>query len=140
MIWEIHFVHSEICSMECNFQQTRTLTALPVNPAFLVAELPSQLISKPLGPDVWVNTYHSSSDGILLTALQIPCQTAAWPLVSAYQFCLSGRTSFVICRVVIGTLQSGFIPDLILYMSCFFTGKELPFRLALFQRESDTLQ
>jgi MFS family permease len=56
----------------------------------------------------------------------------AWSLVSAYQFWLSGKTSFLVCRVVIGALQGGFIPDLILYMSYFFTGKELPFRLALF--------
>lgn len=56
----------------------------------------------------------------------------AWSLVSSYQFWLSGKTSFLVCRVVIGALQGGFIPDLILYMSYFFTGKELPFRLALF--------
>jgi sugar phosphate permease len=56
----------------------------------------------------------------------------AWSIVSAYQFWLNGKTSFLVCRVIIGTLQGGFIPDLILYMSYFFTGKELPFRLALF--------
>lgn len=56
----------------------------------------------------------------------------AWSLVSSYQFWLSGKISFLACRVIIGALQGGFIPDLILYMSYFFTGKELPFRLALF--------
>lgn len=55
-----------------------------------------------------------------------------WSLVSGSQFWLKGKTSFLVCRVLIGALQGGFIPDLILYMSYFFTGKELPFRLALF--------
>ncbi|KAJ6036691.1 major facilitator superfamily domain-containing protein [Penicillium herquei] len=82
---------------------------------FLIAEIPSQMIGKRLGPDRW-----------------IPVQIICWSLASGGQFFMHNRAGFFACRFLLGLFMGGFIPDSILYLSYFYTKSEMPFRLALF--------
>ncbi|KAI8954149.1 major facilitator superfamily transporter [Xylaria longipes] len=108
---------------------------------FLLAELPSQLISKRLGPDLW-----------------IPIQICIFSFISGAQFFLQGRASFLATRFLVAVFQGGFIPDMVLYLSYWYTGRrvslpistclsvslnsspQLPIRLAWFWTSSQLVQ
>lgn len=82
---------------------------------FLAAEIPAQLISKKIGADVW-----------------IPAQMTLWSIVSMCQVAMTNVHGFYATRALLGLLQGGFICDICLWMSYFFTSTELPMRLSLF--------
>lgn len=88
MLDQLHMTHNDY-----NYGNTLFLFSL------LLAEVPSQLVSKKLGPDRW-----------------IPTQMVLWSIVAAAQAGLTGKASFFACRAFLGILEGGFIPDLVLWL------------------------
>lgn len=82
---------------------------------FLAMELPSGLMSKWLGPERWV-----------------PFQIIAWSTVCAAQTAIQNRGGFFVCRALIAICQGGFVPDMCLYLTYFYTSEELNIRMGLF--------
>ncbi|KAH6647186.1 major facilitator superfamily domain-containing protein [Truncatella angustata] len=82
---------------------------------FLAAELPSGLISKKLGADRW-----------------IPTIMVCWSIVAGSQAFLKNRAGFYAIKALLGLLMGGFIPDIVLWLTYFYKGNELPIRLSWF--------
>lgn len=83
--------------------------------AFLAMELPSGLISKRLGPEIWV-----------------PVQIIGWSVICAAQSAMVNKAGFFVTRVLLGIVQGGFIPDMGLYLTYFYTSKEMNVRMSWF--------
>ncbi|CAI4386301.1 CHS_3a_G0025170.mRNA.1.CDS.1 [Saccharomyces cerevisiae] len=82
---------------------------------FLASELPGNLLSKRFGPE-----------------RVIPVQIVLWSVICITQAGLKNRGQFIATRCLLGMVQGGFIPDNILYLSYYYTGAELTFRLSFF--------
>lgn len=104
--------------------------------AFLCAELPSQLVSKKLGPDRWIpmQSEHPflENSPLNIELIQYSFTVSLWSLVAICQCAISGKGSFLATRVLLGALEGGFIPDIVLWLSYFYTSRELPIRLSYF--------
>ncbi|KAF2472513.1 MFS general substrate transporter [Lindgomyces ingoldianus] len=85
------------------------------NITFLIAEIPMQLLAKKIGPDRW-----------------LPVQMVAWSIVASCQAFLKNRTGYLICRSLLGITEAGFIPENVLYLSYFYTGAEMAYRMTFF--------
>ena len=80
---------------------------------FLLAELPSQLIAKRVGADRWMAV-----------------QMVAAAVASSAQALLRGRASFFATRALLGAVEGGFAPEMLLYLSYWYKSGEMPTRVS----------
>jgi len=83
--------------------------------SFLAAELPGGLLSKKVGPDIMT-----------------PISICVWGILCACQCLIKNRTGYYVTRALVGFSQGGFIPEMVLYLSYWYKGNELPIRLSVF--------
>lgn len=83
--------------------------------SFLAAELPGGLISKKIGPFRYT-----------------PAVIVLFGGLCMIQAGMNSRWSFWLLRALLGIAQGGFIPEMVLYLSYFYKGNELPVRLSFF--------
>lgn len=57
---------------------------------FLFAEMPSQLMSKWIGPDRW-----------------IPIQMVSWSFIAAFQAFVQNKGGYFACRALLGLIEGG---------------------------------
>ncbi|KAG7452186.1 uncharacterized protein BT62DRAFT_977806 [Guyanagaster necrorhizus] len=94
---------------DCNLEDTLFRLSSLIAGLRASIKFPSQLVFKRVGPNVWV-----------------PYQMVLWSNVAFSQCWLLGRASFLATR------SGVFIPDIVLYLSYFYTKTELPIKLAFF--------
>lgn len=88
-----------------------TVTYVP----YIVAELPSNLILKKIGPRILL-------PGLCLT----------WGIVTTLQCLVQNYEGLLACRFFLGMFEGGLLPGIVLYLSSFYQPAELQVRIALF--------
>ncbi|MGZ3580661.1 MAG: MFS transporter [Syntrophales bacterium] len=82
---------------------------------YFIFEIPSNLLLEKVGPRRWIGR-------IMIT----------WGLVSALTMFANSANTFYICRFVLGVMEAGFFPGIILYFTYWYPAKRRAHTTALF--------
>lgn len=86
-----------------------------LNTGIIILEIPSNLVLYRVGPKVWLSG-----------------QIFAWGLVAIFQCFQHGKGAFLATRMLLGMMESGFIPGGLYTLSLWYKGPELSKRFALY--------
>ncbi|KAI9743995.1 MAG: hypothetical protein M1818_002729 [Claussenomyces sp. TS43310] len=82
---------------------------------FIITEIPFNIISKRIGPERW-----------------LPVTMFLWGTCTWAQVFVKNASGLYALRFFIGAMEGGYIPGMALYISRFYTNKELGLRFAIF--------
>ncbi|PPR06287.1 hypothetical protein CVT24_001093 [Panaeolus cyanescens] len=82
---------------------------------YMLSELPSNLLLRKIGPH-----------------LLLPAVVTAWGIVVTFQGFVKSFSGLIVVRLILGALEGPMFPGMVLYLSGFYTRKELSLRIAFF--------
>ncbi|KAA1085752.1 hypothetical protein PGT21_018231 [Puccinia graminis f. sp. tritici] len=88
-----------------------TVTYIP----YIMAEIPANLLLKKLGPNYF-----------------LPGIVTCWGLITTLQGFVRSYSGLIAARFFLGLVEGGMFPAIVLYLSFFYTRRELQLRIALF--------
>ncbi|OAV87184.1 hypothetical protein PTTG_00653 [Puccinia triticina 1-1 BBBD Race 1] len=88
-----------------------TVTYIP----YIIAEIPANLLLKKLGPNYF-----------------LPGIVTCWGLITTLQGFVRNYSGLIAARFFLGLVEGGMFPAIVLYLSFFYTRRELQLRIALF--------
>ncbi|EGG00864.1 uncharacterized protein MELLADRAFT_92950 [Melampsora larici-populina 98AG31] len=80
-----------------------------------MAELPANLYLKKIGPHIF-----------------LPTIVTIWGIVTTFQGFITSYSGLIATRFFLGLVEGGLFPGIVLYLSTFYTRRELQLRIALF--------
>lgn len=82
---------------------------------FIITEIPFNMVSKYFGPERF-----------------LPITMFCWGIVTWNQIFIKSSSGLYACRFLIGALEGGYIPGMVLYISRFYKSEEIGLRYACF--------
>lgn len=79
---------------------------------YILSELPSNLVIKKVGPSRW----------IAFIAL-------SWGLVATFSGSVQNFAGMLVCRLLLGAFEGGLFPGIVVYLTLFYTKRELALRI-----------
>ncbi|KAF9459883.1 major facilitator superfamily domain-containing protein, partial [Collybia nuda] len=104
-------LQSDLRMTDKQYSIALTLTYVP----YIVAELPSNLVLKAVGPN-----------------LMLPTMLTLWGVVTTLEGTVTTYQRLLVCRFFIGLFEGGVFPGLVLYLSYFYPRQQLQWRVSAF--------